>query len=118
MSCAIAEQPCRAAEPMRSRPCGRLSAVMPEHDVRALSARAVRRNVMESSTMESGMTNVPAAVRSMFCHSRGPLSRQCENCEKDACNNQPYYSIGSIPKAREKMYKEQGKSEGNPMDSP
>lgn len=61
---------------------------------------------------------VPAAVRTMFCHRRGPLSRQCENCEKDACNNQPYYSIGSIPKAREKMYKEQGKSEGNPMDSP
>ena len=61
---------------------------------------------------------MPAAVRTMFCHRRGLLSRQSKNREKATNNNQLHYSIGSIPKAREKMYKEQGKSKGDPMDSP
>ena len=55
-----------------------------------------------------------------FAINAAPLAAQCKNAEKPrkSCQvYQAYYSISGSGKAREKIYKEVGKSEENPMDS-
>ena len=47
--------------------------------VAALPTEAVAESLADRPPPKAPPPPVPAAVRTMFCHRRGPLSRQCEN---------------------------------------